>query len=109
VFLVLSQGSNQIPPHEPGEGVPENYSLQQNYPNPFNPSTRIIFDAPYPGWVKLAVYDVQGREVARPVDGWLTPGTYTVVFDAEGLAAGTYYYRLNAAGFVATKKMVLVR
>ena len=41
----------------------------ENYPNPFNPSTEIQFTLPEASRVTLTVYDVQGREVARLLDG----------------------------------------
>lgn len=110
VFVVQSSGGEPPPdPGEPGDESPDEYSLEQNYPNPFNPSTRISFNIPDPGRVALLVYDLLGREVARPADGFLSQGSHTVVFGAEGLAAGVYLYRLNAGGFAETRKMVLVR
>jgi hypothetical protein len=49
-----------------------------------------------------------GREVATLVNDERRAGKYVVEFDARGLASGVYYYRL-IAGFVETKKMILIR
>ncbi len=49
------------------QGSPEPFLLEQNYPNPFNPSTAVRYQLPAAGHVKLAVYDVLGREVAMLV------------------------------------------
>ena len=89
--------------------VPEKFSLGQNYPNPFNPSTNIKFNLKTTGIVKLAVYDITGREVAQLVNSSLTPGTYQYTFDGSGLSSGAYFYRLETDGFVETKKMLLVK
>ena len=59
--------------------------------------------------VRLVVYDVRGREVARLVDGGLPAGVHRVRFDAVGLPSGVYIYRLTAGAFVETRRMVLLR
>jgi hypothetical protein len=91
------------------EQVPLVYSLAQNYPNPFNPTTVFRYQLPAAGRVKLAVYDLLGREVAALVDGTQKAGTYEVPFDGRGLASGVYIYRLVAGDFVASRKMVLAK
>ena len=110
---------------------PLEFALQQNYPNPFNPSTTLGYTIAGPGheaigtsWVKLAVYDMLGREVAVLVNEKKEPGNYTVTWNAAGMASGLYFYRLQAqpvnaavgrdsksgAGeFVATQRMMLLR
>jgi hypothetical protein len=100
--------------------APTRFCLEQNYPNPFNPSTHIVYrvsgektGSRVSGlgsrWVKLAVYDVLGREVAVLVDGPKDPGEYSVQFDGSALGSGVYYYRLEVGGFVATRAMVLTK
>jgi hypothetical protein len=83
--------------------------LMQNYPNPFNPVTSISYQLPGISFVKLAVCDVLGQEVAALIDEVKQPGTYTVIWDASGVPSGTYFYRLQAGEFVETKKMILLK
>jgi len=89
--------------------IPKEYNLEQNFPNPFNPVTKICFDIPKSGFVSIKVYDVLGKEVANLVNESINPGSYSVDFDATSMSSGMYYYRLESNGFVATKKMMLVK
>lgn len=96
-------GINQI------SSVVREFSLEQNYPNPFNPVTNINFSIPKNEFVSLKVYDILGREVKSLVSQHMTPGQYTVDFDASGLSSGMYYYSIRAGENVSVKKMVLVK
>lgn len=89
--------------------VPDKYNLFQNYPNPFNPSTRIKFAIDKSSPVQLTVYDILGREVAKLVDEKLSAGNYEVIFNADNLSSGIYFYRLTAGSFTDTKKMVVLK
>jgi hypothetical protein len=90
-------------------------ALEQNRPNPFNPSTTISFTLPVESEVRLEVYDVSGRLVARLIDGARQgAGPHNVEWngrDASGRAAasGIYVYRLVAGKEVISRKMVLLR
>ncbi|MBC8043114.1 MAG: T9SS type A sorting domain-containing protein [Rhizobacter sp.] len=96
--------------------APKKFKLGQNYPNPFNPNTVINYQLSMNGEVKLKVYDVLGREVRTLVDREQAAGNYETIFDASGLASGTYFYRLlvSSSGSQAgaeseTRKMMLVK
>ena len=89
--------------------VPEKYNLYQNYPNPFNPSTKIKYDVPVQGSVKLTVFDQLGREVAQLVNGTKSAGSYLVEFDGSSLASGIYLYKLETRDNTITKKMTLIK
>ncbi len=91
------------------EELPESVGLDQNYPNPFNPETSIRFALPRTGHVRLAVYDVVGREVAVLVDGVRAPGTHTEIFKTPDLPTGMYVYVLSTSETVLTRKMLLVK
>ena len=89
--------------------VPRRLTLYRNYPNPFNPTTTIRYDLPAAQRVRLAVYDVLGREVAVLVDGMETAGRKRVVFEAANLPSGTYLYRLEAGSFTQVQRMLLLK
>jgi len=102
--------NNAIHPKVYNPGLmPNDFSLSQNYPNPFNPSTKINYQLPSDSKVTLQVFDMSGREVRSLVNSFQTAGTYSITFDANGLASGIYFYRLAAGNFVKTMKMSLVK
>jgi hypothetical protein len=89
--------------------IPESFSLYQNYPNPFNPETSIEFDIPENSFVKLSVYDITGRELEILVNENLSPGRYSVLWNAEGYSSGVYFYRILSDGKQFTRKMIISR
>jgi hypothetical protein len=115
------------------ENQPAQSSLEQNYPNPFNPTTRIGYsvgrvvapsgaslsevEGPVVGgqWlvasshVRLAVYDMLGREVAVLVDEHKDPGKYTATWNAAGMASGVYVCRLATNDYTQCRTMLLLK
>ncbi|HAW80501.1 MAG TPA: hypothetical protein DCX27_12800 [Balneola sp.] len=89
--------------------IPNGFALSQNYPNPFNPSTLIRYDIPVASKVEISVYDALGRRVSVLLDAYKSPGSYDLRFDASGLNSGIYFYRIEAGGFVKTRKMTLIK
>lgn len=90
------------------------FALNPAVPNPFNPRTTISFSVAEQGRVRLSIYDVRGRRVRTLVDEVLRPDVYSFVWDGRDdrsgeVSSGTYLYRLEAEGFEATKKMLLLR
>ncbi len=93
----------------PPLGLPQRFSLLQNYPNPFNPITLIKYTLPRDCQVALVVYNILGQKVAVLVDGKQKAGFKTVGWDAGSLSSGIYFYRLKAADFVQTRRMVVLK
>ena len=98
------------PLNRPQPIYPTPTALHQNYPNPFNPTTTISYQLNETSLVQLEVFDTTGREVAVLVNGERkSAGSYQATFDAGNLASGVYFYRLETAGQVMTKKMLLLK
>jgi len=94
--------------------VPLVYKLGQNYPNPFNPETVIPYQLARQGHVTIGVYNIIGHRVCILIDSDQTVGEHQVVWDGrditgQSVAAGVYFYQIQAGSFKATKKMVLIR
>lgn len=91
------------------DSEPNKFSLSQNFPNPFNPSTAIEYSIAKNEHVQLKVYDLLGREVAVLVNEMQVPGSYNVIFNAQDLSSGIYFYRICTASFADVKRMILVK
>jgi hypothetical protein len=85
------------------------YKLYQNVPNPFNGTTTIKFFVPENADVTIGVYNMLGEYVAEVTSDMFNTGKHEVVFDGSDLGQGTYFIRMNTAGFTATKSMNLVK
>ncbi len=110
--IAFEYGENTVSVNN--EIIDSEYSLEQNYPNPFNPTTTINYVIPNVGtenfqFVQLNVYDILGKEVKTLVSDFKQPGNYKVRFDASQLSSGIYYYKLQVAEFISTKKMMLAK
>lgn len=89
-------------------------SLFQNRPNPMANSTRIEYDLPTAGRVRLRVFDVRGRRVRTLVDGPVQAGRHAAQWngrddDGAAVASGVYFYELDVEGQRSTRRLVRVR
>ena len=91
------------------EQRPTSFSLSQNHPNPFNPSTIIDFALPFEANARIEVFNVLGQRSALLLDAQMQPGSHIVTLDASSWASGVYYYRMQAGGFIATRKLIVAK
>jgi hypothetical protein len=89
--------------------TPEAFALSAPYPNPFNPVTTLEYNLDRPGDYQLAVYNLTGRQVATLAQGYAEAGSYRMSWNAGDFTSGIYFIRLEAAGRVATRKVVLIK
>jgi hypothetical protein len=99
------------PPLAAGEAavLPSSFALRETYPNPASGDVTVAFDLPEAGAVRLAVYDVLGREVAVLLNAELDAGQHEVIFDSRRLPSGSYLVRMEAGGSVQTRRVTFVR
>jgi hypothetical protein len=87
----------------------EESSLDQNFPNPFSTETTIHFRKHSSGTIRLSVCDLQGREVALLLHETMPEGSHSINFNAAGLTPGMYFYRLETAEGIETRRMWVIK
>ncbi|MEO0741947.1 MAG: choice-of-anchor B family protein [Bacteroidota bacterium] len=95
-----------------GEPTPDDAvrGLSAAYPNPFQQTTTLTLALDRSEDVRVAVYDLLGREVARLFEGAGAAGSLlTLTFDGAGLSSGTYVVRVVGETFAETRRLTLVR
>jgi hypothetical protein len=86
----------------------------RNYPNPFNPKTRIEFNMPQNGQLKIRIFNIRGEQVRVLVDEFHVMGPGWVTWDGtdeagNAVSAGVYFYEARTSGNVDVGKMALVK
>jgi len=108
-------GSNQVADKQKVT-IPEQFKLFQNHPNPFNNQTTIHYDLhnrkKHP--VALTIYNIEGKEVIKLVDGWQSAGTYRYIWDGKNMKdqevnSGIYIVVLKCGDFAKSMKVSLIR
>ncbi len=93
---------------------PTRFALFQNYPNPFNSSTTLHYDLPEPAEVRIAIYDILGREVKLLVSTTQHYGYKQIVWNGKDdsgalVSPGIYFFKAELGPLTETKKMVLLK
>ena len=114
VLLADNISSTGGPDGGHGKG-PTSFVLEQSYPNPLllsagtaSPSASIKYSLEEAGPVSIKIYDMLGREIATLVNGNIAAGSYQVVWQPAGVAAGIYFYSMEMNGLRDTKKIVIL-
>ena len=76
--------------------------LSRTYPNPFTDQATIRYFLPTAMQIRLAVFDVLGREVAVLAEGEQTQGDHEVTISGDALRPGVYFVRLEAGDALRT-------
>ena len=110
----LQSGSEASATGEPEQALELRPVLLANRPNPFAPETRIAFQLPDKGHVRLTVIDLEGRVVRTLIDGVLAPGRHDVGWDGadatgQAMPSGVYFYRFENGDVREARRMTLLR
>jgi hypothetical protein len=99
----LGVGSSDFIPH------PSSLILYPAYPNPFNLQTAISFQLSAFSPIRLAAYDIWGRETAVIAEGNYQAGSHRIIWNAPSAPAGEYFIRMTAGGLVQTQPVTLLK
>jgi aminopeptidase N len=114
-YITFESSTGETPP------IPTQFILNQNYPNPFNSTSHIEYGLPEKSYVRLAIYDLMGRELATLVNATRDQGLHAVAWDGTDTqgrpaSSGIYLYHIEVTGpesgltrYFQTRKMVLLR
>jgi C1A family cysteine protease len=107
-------GDGSPAPADEAGGLVPTLRLDPVRPNPANGAVALRYSLPTAGPLRLSVYDIAGREVARLVDGNVQSGSHEVRWnstdgDGSPLSAGLYFTRLEAGSGIRTQKLILIR
>jgi hypothetical protein len=85
-----------------------------NFPNPFNPETKIVFNLPEEGNVKIEIYNIKGQKVKTLLDCYMSPGRSEMIWDGRDnngkqISSGIYFYQLVTKKKIITQKMILIK
>ncbi|MFH1851252.1 MAG: T9SS type A sorting domain-containing protein [Candidatus Neomarinimicrobiota bacterium] len=93
---------------------PREFMLYPNYPNPFNPLTTIRYNLPVADIVQVAIFNLQGQQIATLVNANQTAGSHTIQWPAidrygQPVSSGFYFYQLKTSRFLQTRKLLLLK
>ena len=91
------------------DAAPAAFTVAQNSPNPFNPATTISFKMAKAGHATVEVYNTAGQKVETLVNGNLSAGNHSVVWNAAKVSAGVYFYTVRSGNLSKTMKMTLLK
>jgi len=107
IRLVRVSYPNSI--QEPDISYPRDFRILSAYPNPFNSMTTISYQLRTRAVTNIKISDFSGRDVATLLSRNLKAGYHTLTWNAEELPSGMYIFRMEAGGFVKSRKLVLLR
>jgi len=88
---------------------PNEFSVLQNYPNPFNPETKIIYNLPSEGKIKITVYDILGNVIQELINEVQQSGLHQVSWDAATFPSGVYFSKVQFENKNDVVKMILLK
>lgn len=108
--IVVEEPTTEVPERVPASGL----RLSAARPNPMRQAGEIEYVLDHAGSASVRIHDVGGRLVRTLLDGWQTAGAHRIVWDGsddEGRTApsGVYFYRLEAGGESAQRRLTRIR
>ncbi len=109
VVMEISTGEISGVAENRPQTLPSRFTIVSVYPNPFNGTANIQLNLRRPVQVRLALYDLLGRQVWESRSGVLSAGIHRVALRADNLPSGVYLLRSVSGGTVETRRLTLIR
>ncbi len=121
VSAVYDDGESQVQeytftyePDNAGNIIPLVTELRGNFPNPFNPDTKIAFSLNKQSHVQITIFNIKGQLVKTLIDEERDANNYTVIWNgtdnsSKPISSGVYFYKMKAADYTATRKMIMMK
>jgi len=93
----------------PQVSLADEFEIVGIHPNPFNSTTTIRYDLPVRSDISIEIYNIRGQMVDVLVNGEMSAGRHSVVWDADLIPTGVYLLKSKSGSRVFTDKLVLVR
>lgn len=88
---------------------PSDFRLSEPYPNPFNSKARLEFNLRSAGFVKLGLYNLNGRLVRDITSGNFSAGVHQLELDGSSLSAGIYLAVISSGANRQAVRAVLLK
>ena len=93
----------------PGELAHPDIELRAPFPNPAHSESQLRFELPSAERVTLSLLDVQGRRAQSLLEGQrVSAGVHALPLRLDHLAPGLYFCRLQVAGAVRQRKLLVM-
>jgi hypothetical protein len=89
--------------------IPAETASIKAYPNPFNTQTKIMYDVPQAGHLKIRIYNILGQPVKTLLKGYKDVGKYDLIWDSGNYAAGIYFARLESNLYSDCTKLISLK
>jgi hypothetical protein len=93
--------------HEPP--TPSALGFYRSFPNPFNSRAYIEFGLENAAHVAVDIFDIMGRKIEALADRDFPAGEHGLIWNAEEVTSGVYFYRLQVDSKSLTGKMALLK
>jgi len=104
---VLNAAEAELAVSAVGSTAPSAWMLGAVHPQPAVASARALLTLPRQESVRVAVYDLLGRERLLLRDGTLDPGVHTLAFSTTGLENGLYFLRVTSGAQVHATSLIV--
>jgi hypothetical protein len=113
-MIMIEDGTNHISVHDStlvrlNTAKSATFKLDQNYPNPVYSTTQINYDLAESAFVKLTLFDSQGRESKTLVNEYQIAGNHSVELNVTNLQNGVYFYRIAAGHYHDIRKLIILQ